>query len=119
MTMTAQRIAIRAEGIGKRYRLGPSWHARNFRELLMETLGVTPGSVTALAPINDTAGRVTVVLDAWIAEQERVNCPPRTNTAPTTLKTRDLIRFLEATGHPPKLVPLEATLAGGAPAIGN
>ncbi|MBL8835251.1 MAG: prolyl-tRNA synthetase associated domain-containing protein [Alphaproteobacteria bacterium] len=88
-------------------------------ELLMDTLGVTPGSVTALAPINDTAGRVTVVLDKWLAGQELVNCHPLTNTATTTLKTRDLIRFLEATGHPPKLVPLEATLAGGAPADGN
>ncbi len=32
-------------------------------ELLREVLGVEPGSVTPLAAINDTAGRVTVVLD--------------------------------------------------------
>ena len=76
-------------------------------ELLMETLGVTPGSVTALAPINDTGRRVTVVLDKWAAEQELINCHPLTNTATTTLRTRDLIRFLEATGHPPRLVALD------------
>src|SRR5690349_24037872 len=33
-------------------------------ELMMETLGVTPGSVTPFGVINDTARRVTVVLDA-------------------------------------------------------
>src|SRR4051812_38785413 len=36
-------------------------------ELMVETLGVTPGSVTALALINDTAGRVRFVLDAALA----------------------------------------------------
>jgi Ala-tRNA(Pro) deacylase len=76
-------------------------------DLLMEVLGVPPGSVTALAAINDTERRVTVVLDKWLAEQELVNCHPLTNTATTTLKTGDLIRFLVETGHPPRLVALD------------
>jgi Ala-tRNA(Pro) deacylase len=76
-------------------------------ELLMEVLGVPPGSVTSLAAINDTQHRVTVVLDKWLAEQELVNCHPLTNAATTTLKTRDLIRFLVGTGHPPRLVALD------------
>ena len=33
-------------------------------ELMRETLGVEPGSVTPFAVINDKAGRVTVILDA-------------------------------------------------------
>jgi len=77
-------------------------------DLLMEVLGVPPGSVTALAAINDAERRVTVVLDKWLAEQELVNCHPLTNSATTTLKTRDLIRFLVETGHPPRLVALDA-----------
>ena len=76
-------------------------------ELLMEVLGVPPGCVTSLAAINDTTRRVTVVLDKWLAEQELVNCHPLTNTATTTLKTRDLIRFLVESGHPPRLVALD------------
>jgi Ala-tRNA(Pro) deacylase len=76
-------------------------------ELLMEVLGVPPGSVTALAAINDTARRVTVVLDKWLAEQELVNCHPLTNSATTTLRTADLIRFLVDVGHPPRLVALD------------
>ena len=76
-------------------------------ELLMEVLGVPPGSVTSLAAINDTERRVTVVLDKWLADQELVNCHPLTNTATTTLKTKDLIRFLVESGHAPRLVALD------------
>ena len=65
------------------------------------------GSVTALAAINDTERRVTVVLDKWLAEQELVNCHPLTNSATTTLRTADLIRFLVDVGHPPRLVALD------------
>ena len=79
-------------------------------ELLMETLGVTPGSVTAFAPINDTAGRVTVVLDAGLAAAETVNCHPLTNTATTTIATADLLAFLRSTGHEPLIVALTGEL---------
>src|SRR3954471_9859126 len=73
-------------------------------ELLMEVLGVAPGSVTPLAAVNDVAGRVTVVLDAAVAAASAVNCHPLTNTATTTLATADLIRFLGTTGHPPRVL---------------
>ena len=73
-------------------------------DLLMETLGVVPGAVTPLAAINDTDGRVTVVLDAGLMEHEVINCHPLTNTMTTSLARADLVRFLEATGHPPRIV---------------
>jgi len=38
-------------------------------DLLMEALGVTPGSVTALALINDEARRVQLVLDPEMMER--------------------------------------------------
>jgi Ala-tRNA(Pro) deacylase len=38
-------------------------------DLLMEALGVTPGSVTALALINDEARRVQLVLDREMMER--------------------------------------------------
>ena len=37
-------------------------------DLMMETLGVTPGAVTPFGAINDTPQRVTVVLDAALME---------------------------------------------------
>ncbi len=79
-------------------------------ELLLETLGVTPGSVTAFAPINDTAGRVTVVLDASLAAAEIVNCHPLVNTATTTIRAADLLAFLRSTGHEPMIVALTGEL---------
>jgi Ala-tRNA(Pro) deacylase len=75
-------------------------------DLLMETLGVTPGSVTALGAINDSPPRVTVVLDGSLARAETVNCHPLVNTATTTLATGDLLKFLRATGHEPVIVDL-------------
>ena len=77
-------------------------------ELLMETLGVTPGSVTAFAAINDTSGRVTVVVDARLAEAASVNGHPLENTATTTVTSADLLKFLRATGHEPKVLALPA-----------
>jgi Ala-tRNA(Pro) deacylase len=75
-------------------------------ELLMATLGVPPGAVTAFAPLNDTAGRVTVVLDKALTASDRLNCHPLVNTATTTIATRDLLAFLSATGHEPLIVPI-------------
>ena len=75
-------------------------------ELLMETLGVTPGSVTAFAAINDTAGQVTVVVDSRLAAADKVNGHPLENTATTTVAAADLIAFLRATGHEPRIVAL-------------
>jgi Ala-tRNA(Pro) deacylase len=75
-------------------------------ELLEEVLGVTPGSVTPFAAINDKAGSVRVVLDELILGHDLVNYHPLTNDATTSIKPGDLVRFLEATGHAPTIVAL-------------
>lgn len=67
-------------------------------------IGVTPGSVTPLAAMNDTAGSVRVVLDARLANQACVNIHPMRNTATLGLSGADLIRFLAAFGHDVSLV---------------
>ena len=72
-------------------------------DLLGEVLGVTPGSVTPFSAINDTEGRVTVVLDADMMEHETLNYHPLTNTMTTAISRDDLGKFLEATGHPPRI----------------
>lgn len=64
-------------------------------------LGVLPGSVTPLAALADTAGAVRVVLDRGLRDAPVVYCHPLTNDRTTAIAGADLVRFLEATGHPP------------------
>lgn len=77
-------------------------------ELMMELLGVTPGSVTPFGVINDAGGRVAVVLDAAMMEHAVLNYHPLDNTMTTTIARDDLVKFLEATGHPPRIVAVAA-----------
>ncbi len=72
-------------------------------ELMRETLGIEPGAVTPFAAINDTDRRVQVVLDATLMQHETINCHPLTNTMTTSIARADLLRFLEETGHPPRI----------------
>ena len=88
-------------------------------ERLRDRLGVEPGSVTPFAAINDRPSaeedasngsgfeRVTVVLDAEMMRADLVNYHPLINTATVALGPADLMRFLEATGHEPRIVELD------------
>jgi Ala-tRNA(Pro) deacylase len=80
-------------------------------ELMREALGIEPGAVTPFAALNDTAMRVTVVLDAVMMAHAQLNFHPLRNTMTTTIARDDLVRFLAATGHPPRIVPVAQ--AGG------
>jgi len=77
-------------------------------ERLMTYLGVLPGAVTPFAVINDTSREVRMVLDKDILGQEPVNAHPLVNDMTTSLESGDLIRFLEAEGHPPQLLDMAA-----------
>tara|TARA_R110000744_G_scaffold35916_1_gene82927 strand:- start:4467 stop:4961 length:495 start_codon:yes stop_codon:yes gene_type:complete len=68
-------------------------------EDLLALLGVTPGSVTAFALMNDTAGKVRFIVDAALLACDPVNFHPLTNTATTAISRADFRRFVEATGH--------------------
>jgi Ala-tRNA(Pro) deacylase len=83
-------------GAGGRFSFGSA-------ELMGELLGVEPGSVTPFAVINDTAARVTVVLDAAMMAHEVLHFHPLVNTGTTTISRQDLVKFLEATGHKPRI----------------
>jgi Ala-tRNA(Pro) deacylase len=72
-------------------------------DLLLEVWGVTPGSVTPFGAINDRQGRVTVVLDAPMMEHETLNYHPLVNTMTTSIARDDLVKFLESTGHMPRI----------------
>jgi Ala-tRNA(Pro) deacylase len=74
----------------------------------MDTLGVTPGSVTAFAVINDIARRVKVIFDQALMAEASVNCHPLENTATTNIARSDLLRFIRTTGHEPRVMVLTA-----------
>ncbi|GLS02120.1 DNA-binding protein [Brevundimonas denitrificans] len=69
--------------------------------LLWETLGVRPGSVTALGLINDPDRRVTFVLDKALWDADIVNFHPLTNTATTALTQAGFRKFLRLIGREP------------------
>jgi Ala-tRNA(Pro) deacylase len=73
-------------------------------DLLRQALGVEPGAVTPFAAINDTGRRVSVVLDAAMMERDTLNYHPLDNTMTTSIACDGLMKFLEATGHPPRIL---------------
>ncbi|OJF89849.1 prolyl-tRNA synthetase associated domain-containing protein [Pararhizobium antarcticum] len=70
-------------------------------EKLMDYLGVIPGAVTAFGVINDAGRNVKIIIDADLMRDEIINCHPLTNDATTSIASKDLLRFIEATGHEP------------------
>ncbi len=87
-------------------RLGTARFSFGKPDLLMQALGVTPGSVTAFAVINDEKRRVRVVIDSALGAHDSVNCHPLENTATTNIALADLLRFIRSTGHEPKTMTL-------------
>lgn len=71
---------------------------------MVETLGVTPGSVTALGLINDVDRRVQFVLDRSLWTAAIVNFHPLTNAATTALAQGDFRRFLALLERTPVVV---------------
>ena len=99
------------KALAKRLRLGRLSFGK--APLLEAALGVAPGSVTPFALINDTETRLTVVVDAALLGFAEVNCHPLVNSATTRLPTSGLLRFIEACGHKPVILPLGRTDQAG------
>jgi Ala-tRNA(Pro) deacylase len=83
-------------GAGGRFSFGSA-------DLLRDVLGVEPGAVTPYAALNDNERRVSVVLDTAMMAHATLNFHPLKNTITTSIGRDDLIKFLTATGHPPRL----------------
>ena|GEM_PF-288323 len=63
-------------------------------------LGVVPGSVSPLALINDTSGKVSVYFERALMNHQFIYLHPCRNTHSTRLKTEDLCSLLESWNHP-------------------
>ena len=77
-------------------------------ERLKKYLGITPGSVSLLALVNDEPRAVEFVIDRALWEAEAVHAHPLVNTATMVLPHADLERFLAATGHVPRVIDVPA-----------
>lgn len=99
-------------------------------ELLEEVLGVTPGSVTGFALINDqpvhdpeakdtsdgkgpptgvptgatSSPRVRFLIDAALMAHDPINFHPLENTATTAISPEDFLAFARACGHEPEII---------------
>ena len=73
---------------------------------LYTVLGVRPGSVTPFALVNDVGRRVTLVLDAEMLEHDPLNYHPLANDRTTAVAPADLLRFIAAAGHVPRIIDL-------------
>jgi Ala-tRNA(Pro) deacylase len=82
-------------------------------DLLREVWGVEPGAVTPFGAVNDRQGRVTVVLDARMMEHDILNYHPLVNTMTTAIARDDLVKFLRATGHEPRIERVSGRPGGG------
>jgi Ala-tRNA(Pro) deacylase len=81
-------------------------------DLLFETLGVTPGSVTLFALVNDPEARVRLVLDQALLDHAIVNFHPLTNAATTSIDQQGLRAFVAALGRTPLVLDFDGlTLA--------
>jgi Ala-tRNA(Pro) deacylase len=75
-------------------------------ELLIETLGVTPGSVTPFALINDAEGKVRAVFDKDMMVMDPLNFHPLRNDRTTAIAADDLMTFARGTGHEPLVIAI-------------
>jgi Ala-tRNA(Pro) deacylase len=73
-------------------------------DLLMEVLGVEPGSVTPFGLINDREVRVNVILDEAMMKLSPLNYHPLRNNETTAISAEDLVKFIRACGHAPRVV---------------
>jgi len=89
-----------------RHRIGAGNLSFGKPDLLMETLGVEPGSVSPFALINDEGAVVNVVLDQEMMAADYLNFHPLENTRTTRITPDGLRSFIASTGHDPQVVEL-------------
>jgi Ala-tRNA(Pro) deacylase len=76
-------------------------------ERLEKYLGVTPGSVTVLGLMSDSANAVELCVDADVWRTAMWRCHPLINSVTLVLARGDIERFLAHTGHTPRVLTLE------------
>ena len=94
-----QRLDIKALGVALGEKLSFAKPER-----LMEFLGVIPGSVTPSSVVNDSGNSVQVVLQRRMMDCAELHYHPLRNFLTTSIKSGDLVTFLEAQEHSPHIL---------------
>jgi len=76
------------------------------KERLQENLGITAGSVSVLALVNDRAGKVEVLFDEEVWQAQAITAHPLVNTSTLVISRLDIERFLKIINHSPHLVKI-------------
>lgn len=72
-----------------------------------EYLHIHPGAVSPMGLMNDTAGRVRLIIDRDLMSLDYFGCHPCVNTSTVKMRLSDLLgKFLPATGHDYTVVEL-------------
>ncbi len=77
-------------------------------ERLARHLGVTPGAVTLLALVNDPDRTVELLIDREVWGGQALRAHPLVNTATLVIARDEVARFLERTGHQPRVITVPA-----------
>lgn len=109
LVLVVAESATRVDIKGLAKKLGTGRLSFGKPDLMQEVLGVTPGSVTAFAIVNDTQRRVRIVIDNALTQHDSVNCHPMENTATTNIALGDLLSFIRSTGHEPHIMIVSAS----------
>ena len=75
-------------------------------EVLMQTLGVTPGSVSAFSLMHEGAADVEVVLDESLLAEKELGFHPNENTSTIFIPGDALVAIVTHTGHEPHILSL-------------
>ena len=73
-------------------------------ERLRRYLGVDPGSVTILGVVNDLDKEVEIIMDEGLWDSKAFRCHPLVNTSTLVISRQNLQRFLDTTGHKPRIL---------------
>jgi Ala-tRNA(Pro) deacylase len=104
LVVARDELAIDLNALAKA--LGVTRFSFGSADILAQTLGVEPGSVTPFAIVNDTARRVRVVLDEGMLVLVPLNFHPLRNDRTTAIAAADLLKFLRACEHEPVIARL-------------
>jgi Ala-tRNA(Pro) deacylase len=75
-------------------------------ERLMQSLGLTPGSVSPFGLLHGGSRDLLVIIDAELREAERLIFHPNINTASVTISFGDLEKFLASRGNGVRYLPV-------------
>ena len=89
-----------------RDRIGSSKLSMGSAERLKKHLGITPGSVSILALVNDPKHAVEVIIDADLWKADSLRFHPLVNTSTLVISRQAVERFVTATGHAFKILDI-------------